>query len=147
MPTRFPTGLVSPLLLAVALATGACARVPSTVAWDETAATTQPAAIRFDNDAEVYVDVYLITDQREWRLGRVEAGGRATLQLPEAALAATRGFVTLAVLADAPPSLAAARDPRAALTIAQPLSELRSQRWMFSRRLGASPQLLGVVGR
>lgn len=147
MPTRFPAATVSLAFLAAALASGACARVPSTVAWSETSATSQTAAIRFDNDAEVFVDVYLITDQREWRLGRVEAGGRATLQLPEAALTATRGFVSLAVLADAPPSLAAARDPRAALTIAQPLAELRSQRWMFSRRLGASPQLLGVVRR
>jgi hypothetical protein len=30
--------------------------------------------IRFDNAAQSYVDVYLIGQQREWRLGRVEAG-------------------------------------------------------------------------
>jgi hypothetical protein len=64
--------------------------------------------------------------------------------LPEDDLAATIGFVRLAVIAGAPVSLNAARDPRAALTIAQPVSQLLQQRWTYSLAQATTPQILGA---
>ena len=133
--------------LAVALTTlalGACAAGPSHFARDGVPVSPADAiAIRFDNEAQVYVDVYLVGDQREWPLGRVQPGARATLRIPEAALAGTSGFVQLAVLAGTVRSIQAARDPRATLTIAQPAGMLLSQRWTFSQRQLSAPEILG----
>jgi hypothetical protein len=93
------------------LALGACARAPSPATSDRPAAAPgRPLAVRFDNDAQVHVDVYLVGGQREWPLGRVAPGARATLRIPAASLEETSGFVRLAVLADAPRSMQAARD-------------------------------------
>src|SRR5690349_13305176 len=39
-------------------------------------------ALQFDNQATVYVDVYLVGEQIQWRLGRVPPGMRATLRIP-----------------------------------------------------------------
>ena len=139
------------LALTVTLALGACARNPSPVAWDgPTVLPERLRTVRFDNEAQESVHVYLIGEQREWLLGRVEPGARATLRLPAASLAPTSGFLRIAVLAGAPLSVQAARDPRAAFTIAQPASSILSQRWTFSRRQLASPEVLGVranIGR
>jgi hypothetical protein len=90
-------------------------------------------AIRFDNNAGEHVHVYLIGEQREWLLGRVEPGARATLQIPEASLAGSPGFVQLAVLTGKRVTLQAARDARATFTVAQPASAILSQRWTFAQ--------------
>ena len=130
---------------------GACARVQSATSsgvGDTAASPDLRPAIRFDNEASVYVDLYLVADQRQWRLGRVMPGGRGTFRLPEADLARTSGFVRLAVLANASTSLDVARDPRALLTIAQPVTSLVSQGWAYSLTQSSSPQLVSTrVGR
>ena len=126
------------------LALGACASHLSPVAREDVPVSPAEAiAIRFDNEAQVYVDVYLIGDQREWALGRIEPGARATLRIPQAALTTTSGFVQLAVLAGAQRSVQAARDPRATFTIAQPAGMLLSQRWTFSQRQSSAPEIFG----
>jgi hypothetical protein len=106
------------------------------------AVSERPATVRFDNEAQTYVDVYLVGEQREWLLGRVEPGARATLKLPPAALSQTAGFVRLAALAGTGFTVQAARDPRATFTIAQPAASMLSQRWSFSQRRLAAPEIL-----
>jgi hypothetical protein len=92
-----------------------------------------PLTIRFDNTGRERVDVYLIGATREWVLGRVEPGAIATLRLPEEALAKGSMHVRLAVLAGEPVTFAAARNPRARLSIAQPASTILSQQWRFTQ--------------
>jgi hypothetical protein len=122
--------LAAPSLVALGagLALGACARPPA-----PGAPAPVPAAIHFDNAAPARVYVYLLGERREWLLGRVEPGARATLRLPAAALAEGPGFVRLAVLAGEGLTLQAARDPRARVTIAQPAAALAAQRWTFAQ--------------
>jgi hypothetical protein len=92
-----------------------------------------PLAIRFDNGAPEHVHVYLIGETRQWLLGRVEPGAIATLRIPEESLARSSTFVRLAVIAGERLTLQAARNTRATLTIAQPLSAIVTQRWSFSQ--------------
>ncbi|MGZ9245669.1 MAG: hypothetical protein ACXW61_07700 [Gemmatirosa sp.] len=84
------------------------------------------------NDAREHVHVYLVDEQREWLLGRVEPGARANLRIPDASLASSPRFVRLAVLAGERLTQQAASDARTAITIAQPASALVSQRWTYS---------------
>jgi hypothetical protein len=126
--------------LTAALALGACARSPArpgpAARADVAALAGRPATIRFDNGGRERVLVYLVGEQREWLLGRVEPGARATLRLPRASLAGSPGLVRLAVLAGERLTLQAARDPRATVattTIAQPVSTILSQRWTFAQ--------------
>ncbi|HEX4469115.1 MAG TPA: hypothetical protein VH080_06255 [Gemmatimonadaceae bacterium] len=102
-----------------------------------------PLTIRFENQAETYVDVYFIDELREWWLGRVAPGALSTLRVPTAALLETSGYVRLAALAGVPRSGQAARDPHVALTIAQPASSLLGQRWTFHKTELASPEIFG----
>jgi hypothetical protein len=104
-------------------------------------------AIRFDNQANDHVHVYLVGVRRQWLLGRVEPGARATLRIPEAALAEDAGSMRLAVLAGERVTLRAAGEPRAAITIAEPVAAILSRRWTFSQTL-ANGQLTALpLGR
>jgi hypothetical protein len=118
----------------ITLALAACARAPSHTAPDPLVSTYAGLlTIRFDNITRERVDVYLIGAKREWVLGRVEPGAIASLRIPEEAFAEGSTFVRLAVLAGEPLTFAAARNPRARLTISQPASAILSQRWSFSQ--------------
>lgn len=120
--------------LSLTLALGACVRGQAGPALDVPAAVQEsPLTVRFDNGAREHVHVYLIGEKREWLLGRVEAGTRRTLRIPAASLAAGEGFVQLAVIAGERPTLQAARNARAMLALAQPASEIVSQRWMLTQ--------------
>lgn len=132
-------------LLASNLVLGACAArtAPATVVAARSAALT----IGFENEAQVQVDVYLVGEQQQWRLGRVAPGTRTMLRVPEAALHEGSAFMRLAVLADATLSVDAARDSRATLTLAQPVSELLAQQWTFWHPQLASARLLGAAVR
>jgi hypothetical protein len=103
----------------------------------------QAATIRFDNEAMMYVDVYLVSGQFQWRLGRVSPGMRAMLRVPESAIESTMGFVRVAVIPGSQMSAQAERDPRAVFAIAQPVSEVLSQRWTFRQPEAAALQLEG----
>lgn len=138
---------VSAISLAAGLALGACARnpAPTTAGW--AAATEQGATIRFVNEAESYVDVYLVGETRQWWLGRVAPGAQTTLRVSNEGLAMVSGYLRLAVLAGAPLTLQAARDPRATLTIAQPGPSLFDQRWTFRQSQLMAPELFGAPTR
>jgi hypothetical protein len=99
--------------------------------------------IRFDNRAEEYVHVYLVTEQRQWLLGRVDPGAQTSLRIPDAAIAANQGFARLAVIAGQNVTLQAARDPHATFTFAEPTSALLAQRWSFAQGQLTSPGLTG----
>lgn len=149
--TARPT--VSAALLSAALcalALGACARNPAPTPWDEAALNEETLSFRFDNQAQTNVDVYLITQQRQFRLGRVAPGARVTLRIPGSVLTPTSGFVRLAVLADAPISVDPAHDPNSTFTIVQPVASLVAQQWTFNWTPLASPEIRGAptsVGR
>lgn len=139
---------VSTISLAATLALGACARGPAPTTWGATAATIgRGATIPFVNEAETYVDVYLVGETREWWLGRVAPGARTTLRIRDEVLTATSGYLRLAVLAGAPLTVQAARDPRATLTIAQPRQSLLDQRWTFRQSQVTAPELFGAPVR
>jgi hypothetical protein len=130
--------------LTVTLTLAGCASAPSGRAWDGAAPSEgRPLTVRFDNDARDYVHVYLIGEQREWLLGRVQPGARAMLRIPEEALAANAGPMRLAVLVGERVTLRAAGKPLAAIAMAQPAAEILSQRWAFSQML-ATGQLTGL---
>ena len=133
MTTSGQRAFVSIATMIITVALGACARAPShSVPEPLTSAYAGLLTIRFENTARERVDVYLIGEKREWVLGRVEPGAIASLRIPEEALAKGSTFVRLAVLEGEPLTLAAERNPRARLTIAQPASAILSQRWSFS---------------
>jgi hypothetical protein len=134
MTTSAPRAFVSIATMAITLALGAC--IGASVRPAQNAGTSIDApqlTIRFDNSGRDRVDVYLIGVKREWVLGRVEPGAIASLPIPEEALAKGSMYVRLAVIAGEPLTFAAARNPRARLTIAQPASAILSQQWRFSQ--------------
>lgn len=137
----FAAALVAPLAL------GACAGAAAPASYAAGIAPAPSPTIEFENEAEVRVDVYLVTDRQQWRLGRVAPGARMQLSIPEAALKTGSGWAQLATIADAPPTVLVARDPRATLTMAQPVSELLTQRWSFRSPGLGSARLLGAYGR
>jgi hypothetical protein len=131
-------------LFGTAVVLGACARGPSPVTSSSAVVTPGgPLTIAFQNEAETYVDVYLIGRRREWWLGRVAPGAREMLRIRVDILTAEPGFVQLAVLAGAPLSLQAARDPGATFSLAEPASGLLAQRWTFRKTPLASAEIFG----
>lgn len=135
-------------MMTVTLVPGGCAGGASRPGVERPTTPERRLTIRFDNDAREHVHVYLIADQREWLLGRVEPGAVATLRFPEAALAGSTTFVRLAVVTGERVTLRAAHDPRARFTVAQPASAILSHQWWFGQgQLTplplAAPDLLG----
>jgi hypothetical protein len=141
MRTRCTRSMVSAALLFAALGGLACAGRQRVDTPTERAGAAETGALQFDNQATTYVDVYLVASQIEWRLGRVPAGMRATLRLPESAIDWSQGFVQVAVIPGSQVSAEAWRDPRAVIAIAQPVSEVLAQRWTFRQPAGAGLQL------
>jgi hypothetical protein len=120
--------------LTVALVSAGCANTPSRLAAGGGARIDELLpAIRFDNGARDYVHVYLVGEKRQWLLGRVEVGARASLRIPQDALAEDAGLMRLAVLEGQRMTSQAVGDARAATTIRQPMAAILSQRWMFSQ--------------
>lgn len=134
--------------LTVTLVLGGCASTPSRPASDAIAPSEGgQLAFRFDNEARDNVHVYLVGAKREWLLGRVAPGARATLRIPEEALAEDAGFVRLAVLAGQRATLRAAGESRAATSIDQPVAAIVSQRWTFSKTVERGQLMALGLGR
>ena len=133
MPTtrRFAAVSIS-IAMAFTLGLAGCAHAPAGQGLDVSAIPSRGALIRFDNFGREHVHVYLITDKREWLLGRVEAGATAMLRIPGESLA-EQSFVQLAVVPGQSAMLRASQSPRLSLAIAQPASALLSQGWSFSQ--------------
>jgi hypothetical protein len=133
------------MIVAVTLALGACVPGPSRPGFEGPAsADSPPLTIRFDNGAREHVHVYLVARHRQWLLGRVEPGARATLRIPKAALTWDPWVLQLAVLTGEGLTLQAARHPRATFTVAQPASAILSQEWMFAQGQLTSLPLRGA---
>jgi hypothetical protein len=131
--------------LAIAVGLVGCASSRSRRAPSELAPSDElPVAIRFDNAAHDFVHVYLVGEKREWWLGRVEIGARATLRIPEDALA-DAGPMRLVVLEGQRRTPQVAGDARAATTLSQPIAAILSQRWTFSQT--AATELLTSLPR
>jgi len=120
------------LAAATILVLGACATLPTGRKQGCLPAQPGSRTIRFDNEGRERVHVYLVAQQREWSLGRVEPGATAKLRIPIAALT-EQEFMRLAVIVGDRMTLRAARDPRTQLTIAQPALHVLSQRWSFAQ--------------
>lgn len=131
----------------IALSIGACATASPRLASDASASDDDiPRTVRFDNTGREFVHVYLVGEQREWHLGRVEPGARKTLRIPDEALADDAGSMQLAVIVGERVTLGAKRASRTILTIAQPSGLLLGQRWTFSQT-PASGQLTSLPAR
>lgn len=129
--------------LTVALALAGCAGTSSRRTSDGLAPTDElPLAIGFENAARDYVHVYLVGEKRQWFLGRVEVGARATLRIPDDALA-DAGPMRLAVLEGQNRTPRVADDAHAATTLRQPIAAILSQRWTFSQT-AANEQLTSL---
>ena len=129
--------------LTVALVLAGCAGTASRATSRGLAPTDEhPLAIRFDNAARDYVHVYLVGEKRQWFLGRVEIGARATLRIPDDALA-DAAPMRLAVLEGQNRTPRVADDSRAATTLRQPIGAILSQRWTFSQT-AANEQLTSL---
>ena len=146
------SGLRLAAVLVAALWVGACAgrqrpttqtaRADSAESNASVTTAESPAEmLQFDNQATVYVDVYIVGGQNQWRLGRVPPGMRMKLKVPASAVDWPVGFVQLVVIPGSQVSMQAWRDPRAITGIAQPLSEVLSQRWNFRQPNGPELQL------
>ena len=129
------------IVLASALALGACAgrsteTAPGLPTPTEAAAPAdrRPPAVRFTNEAGEHVHVYLVGARRQWLLGRVEAGARASLRIPEAALLEDQRWMRLAVLVGQRATGQAVDDPRAAITLAQSTGDMLAQRWTYTAK-------------
>ena len=66
-------------------------------------------------------------------LGRVEPGAVAWLALPMQSVRGEAGRLRLVVLAGAPPTLQAGRDPRAVQSMVQPATALLEREWSFAQ--------------
>ncbi len=124
--------LVAALSLAQ-LSLAACATygAPATAPVSAAPAAARPVVL-VDNAGTAWLDVYLLDGTRDWHLGRLAPGARATLRVPAGAAAGT-GMVRLAVMAGAARTLAPSRDARAVVSLAQPVGALSGQRWSFAQ--------------
>ena len=148
------SGITFAVLLVTGLGVAACAGRQHAIAQTERverAENTENAmngerrtdVLQFENQATTYVDVYLASrsGHLQWRLGRVPPGFRAELRVPQSAIDQASGFVELAVIAGSPLSAEVWRDPRAVIAIAQPISQVVSQRWTFRQPASLPLQL------
>ncbi len=130
--------------LTLTLAAGCAGNSTHSALNDPAVAAARPAAIRFQNEARQYVHVYLVSQNQQWLLGRVEPGARATLRIPVEATSNDTWQMQLAVLAGDRVTMQVASKPLAQFTIAQPTGQLLAQKWIFTQLNGqATAQLLG----
>jgi hypothetical protein len=132
---RALVSLGAAMTIAATLSLTACAPTPAQLATNAPtpAESSAPLSIRFDNGERERVQVYLIGERREWLLGRVEPGAVAQLKVPDAWRASTSGVVQLAVVRGERSTMQVARDSRAMLSVAQPMSALTTQRWRVAQ--------------
>ena len=142
-PPRAPRAPRAAVALLGALALGACASgartAPQLLAPAAAVAAFRPTVVA-ENAGGDWLDVYLVHERGEWYLGRLAPGAKMTLPLPAAFRAPPTGMVRLAVLAGVPRSSQPSRDPRAVVSLPQPVGAVLGQRWTF-----AQGQLTGRV--
>jgi hypothetical protein len=102
------------------------------VAAEAAAAAFRPTVVA-ENAGGEWLDVYLVHERGEWYLGRVAPGAKVALSLPTNYRAQATGMVRLAVITGTARSIQASRDPRAVLTVPQPVGTVLGQRWTFAQ--------------
>jgi hypothetical protein len=133
MTTSHTSKLVSvAAVTTLLLAAGGCAASSQPGAGQTAPATARHRVVPFENTTRDVVQVYLVSEQREWFLGRVEEGARVALRLPQESLAADAGLMRLVVLMGDQPSQPAAHDPRAVIAFSLPVTQLARQQWTMS---------------
>jgi hypothetical protein len=132
--------------LGLAITLSACASAPvggagvGSVELAGSAMADAPArTIQFENQGQEFVRVYLVMDQREFLLGRVERGARSTLRLPAAAVDGTAAWMRLSVRGGEP----APGVPHSGTMGVVPLSAILTQRWTFVPS-GAGGEVTGM---
>jgi hypothetical protein len=144
--SRSLVSLAAALTLTVAL--GGCAGNPTHRALNDPApVAAKPATIRFQNEARQYVHVYLVGQNREWLLGRVEPGARTTLRIPADAMTDDTWQMQLAVVAGGRLTMQVASQPGAQVTIAQSAGQLLAQKWTFSQALTNGQATASLLGQ
>jgi hypothetical protein len=144
--SRSLVSLAAALTLTVAL--GGCAGNPTHRALNDPAPiAAKPATIRFQNEARQYVHVYLVGQNREWLLGRVEPGARTTLRIPADAMTDDTWQMQLAVVAGGRVTMQVASQPGAQVTIAQSAGQLLAQKWTFSQALTNGQATASLLGQ
>jgi hypothetical protein len=127
---RVPISLAAWVAVTIALA--GCVRGPSGQARDVAQGVAPTSStIVFENEAREHVHVYLVSDQRQWFLGRVEPGALTILRIPNESLNRSPRRLQLAVLVGRPISPRVVLEPGAMFTIAQPASRFLMQDWRF----------------
>ena len=120
-------------ILAITVTLGGCASAQPRAATDVSlSGKEEPATIHFENQAHDYVRVYLVGVRGQWLLGRLEAGQRSTLRIPEEALADDSRAMWLAVVEGGRASGRVAADPRAVNTVPEHVSRIVSDRWTYT---------------
>ena len=120
--------------LVVTIALAGCVRGPSAQVQDVAQRVTPTSStIVFENEAREHVHVYLVSDQRQWFLGRVEPGALTILRIPSASVDGSARRLQLAVLVGRPISPRVVLEPGAMFTIAQPASRFLMQDWRFAQ--------------
>ncbi len=89
-------------------------------------------SLRFDNEGRDRVDVYLVGEKRSWRIGRLEPGQTRWLRVPRDIPPSDMSRVQLVVLANAQATMTPMLNPRAVMTLRQPVYVLSGQRWAFA---------------
>jgi hypothetical protein len=120
----------------VTIVLAACGGGRASLASDDPAAAVAAAVspvIAFDNDAREHIQVYLVSESRQWYLGRVEPGARRTLRVPDEAVLTSPQRLQLAVMVGLPITPHVSGDPRAMFTISQPAARLFSQDWSIAQ--------------
>jgi hypothetical protein len=134
--------------LTLTLALGGCAGNTTHGALNDPApVAAKPATIRFRNEARQYVHVYLVGQNRDWLLGRVEPGARTELRIPTEAMADGTWQMQLAVVAGGRVTVRAASQPGAQVTIAQSTGQLLAQKWTFSQTLSNGQATASLMGQ
>ena len=109
---------------------GGCAR-SAVLADDAATVGARREYLLFDNEERDRVDVYLVSDTRTWRMGRVEPGQTRWLTVPRDIPEGDLPRLQLVLLANATLTNDPVRDPRAITSIRQPIGALRGVRWAF----------------
>lgn len=121
------------LTLFAALSLGACAsRTAAPSAASALAAVPAPTVVA-ENAGGEWLDVYVVHELGEWHLGRLAPGARSTFRLPLALRDRPAGMVRVAVISGAARTARPSRDPRAVISIAQPVGSVLGQRWTFAQ--------------
>ena len=146
--SRSLVSIAAGLTLTLTLALGACASNTARGALNDPASVAARAAtIRFDNAGRQYVHVYLVGQNQQWLLGRVEPGARAALRIPAEAIADDTWSMQLAVLAGNRVTMRVASQPGAQVTIPQRAGQLLAQKWTFTQTLANGQATASLMGR